>query len=380
MKKLQGLLAALCCNETPALTGAEWEKLCPYGHYPHKLGMQDCTKQGLQELALNIAQDKARRGSNWRGYPITMGHRLAPNKNLPHMGAKLGRVLDLQLREDGPYVLIAWNSLGQENVKEGWAEYPSPEWYLTDGPKGMKRPVVFAGIGMVETPNIPDAGAWTNEDPETITPNNPDDNTTMNLKQIALALGLAEDADEATILAAIETMKKAHETSETAAKEATEEADNSKKAACNEKARADKAEADLVALNEQVTTLTTAKAEAEKAVLAANEARRDLIISQAVNEGKATPAEKDKLIIAFNEDFDKAATELLSRKPAYNTKAVDMPRAEARKQQLAVNEARNEFAAVVKAHMEKTKKSYQEAFNECLKDKQHAALVMAMNG
>ena len=419
MKILKDTPAYLFCNEA-VTAGAAWLRLCEYGHYPNAAGMQDCTREGLALMVNEFQARKAKAGDRWRGDPITMGHRDRPNKHLPHMGAKLGKVLDIQLRDDGPYVQVAWNSLGEENIAEGWAEFPSPEWYVKDNAKRLAQPVKFKAIGMVETPNIPTSEAWTNEDPEQATTDNTD--PTMNLLESLRAfLALNEDADEAAITLALndcmggdmakprtvrqilwlepdataEQVKAAMASREAdlqrmqadldamKAKLAEEE---SKTVAANERVTALEAdlatatEAAQTALNEKLTTaetdLTTARAE----LATANAARRDLVIDLAINEGRAAEADREILITAFNEDFAGGLQKVASLAKRFDTRGIQLTRKNEMQRQLNQGEAQAQFIAVVNEHQRATGKNYQTAFNECLANKEHAALVLAMNG
>jgi hypothetical protein len=400
---LNSIVGWMCCNEAPALDG-EWVKLCDYGHYPHRLGMQDCTKTGLAEMALNFAADKTKAGKRWRGVPITMGHRLARNENLPDMGAKLGRVLDFELRDEGPFVQVAWNSKGTTNVQEGYAEFPSPEWLLKKGAKGFMQPVKLVGIGMVESPNIPTSEAWTNESPQP----EPNDHKPMKLLELLRTfLALNEEADEAAITTALndcmcgekpeqprtlrsllwlpedataEQVQAAIATREAQANENTIAVEALKAKLAEEEGKATAANEQVTALNEQITTLNTQLETANNERTAAQATHRDALIHLAINEGRATPAEREALVTAFNEDFTAAATALQTKKPTHHTKALVLPVKDARSKQLAVNEAQEKFAALATEHAKAKSIPYQQAFNELLRDPKHGELVLAMNG
>lgn len=109
-------------------------------------------------------------------------------------------------KEDGSiWFKPDWNSLGQVAVNDRQYGYLSPEFEHDEA----GNVVAIVGAALVNDPNFTQLVAKNSEE------QNPE--PTMSLKEIALALGLAEDADEAAILAAIKALKEKHQVAANAA-------------------------------------------------------------------------------------------------------------------------------------------------------------------
>lgn len=94
------------------------------------------------------------------GIPIYKGH---PDRDgtIPrgNAGRKIGRTMQLQVREDGLYGTRLMNSRGQNLVKSGAARYPSVNWFAkatgVEGQKLVMEPVQLISWGLTPKPNLP---------------------------------------------------------------------------------------------------------------------------------------------------------------------------------------------------------------------------------
>lgn len=111
-----------------------------------------------------------------------------------------GWISDLAARDDGLYGRIDWTDTGELALRNGRYRFLSPLWLAApvagSGDTNV-RPVTLLGAGLTNKPNLP-IKALSNRAGEST-------NNTMNevLKKITARLGLPEDADEKTILAAL---------------------------------------------------------------------------------------------------------------------------------------------------------------------------------
>jgi hypothetical protein len=130
---------------------------------------------------------------------------------------RIGKVTQIQSRADGLWGYAEWNSLGEENKREGWWIYPSPRW---DAPPGQTRfePDRLISIGLTNTPRIAESDPVfnslqtedsktqdTREDPEQQTT----ENTTMDPKIIRQKLGLPPEATDEEVMAKLDSLNAA---------------------------------------------------------------------------------------------------------------------------------------------------------------------------
>lgn len=142
----------------------------------------------------------------------------------------------------------------------------------------------------------------------------------MNMTDIAQALGLAEDADEEAILAAVK------EQSEKATK-----ADELEQEVQTLKARPD-------LKDEDVKTLVQQAAEGASAAKQLREMQMDTLLAEAVREGKILPAQKDAYRAMCAADFD-GVKALLEATPEHSFKFEEQGSGEGGKEEQAVTPA-----------------------------------------
>jgi hypothetical protein len=142
-----------------AISGGEWEKITPWGQFQNPKGLQRVTKAEGKEMVQAFNSLAETSGSAFRGIPIYRGHPDVDPEHYPD-DRRLGKLLGLAVREDGFYCKPAWNSLGEENKKEGFWLYPSAVWKFNRLPGGVIAPFELVSIGMTNTPNIPGVTPW----------------------------------------------------------------------------------------------------------------------------------------------------------------------------------------------------------------------------
>lgn len=125
-----------------------------------------------------------------RGIPVDENHatQMAGARGEP--APARGWVRDLEARADGIWGRVDWSPTGEALMSERAYRGLSP--VIVHRPDGVILQI--RSVALTNTPNLIGLTALNTE-------------TLMNLANIALALGLAEDADEAAILAAIEKLK-----------------------------------------------------------------------------------------------------------------------------------------------------------------------------
>lgn len=361
----------------PAGDGPQWVRLCPWGDYQNKVGLQRVRPGTVRELLTTFNEAKQAAGSNWPGFPIYEGH--PDTEGGPQRGwlnkARIGAWLDVQARADGLYVLREWNEDGLKNVRNRKFPYPSVHWNLRPQSDDTLWPAEPISIGMVEVPCMGKHTAWNEEDSETdhLPPTLSHETTnppthTMDLKALAASLGLPETATAEECLAKIKELLEAS----TEAVNTKEQLDTTKSALNEAERKLAEETGKVTALNEKVTTETGK-------VTALNERLGNSLVLIAVNEGRLTPSEQAAHVAAFNEDPVKAEAALKKLPVRFNTTPVKVDAGATRKTILGVNEATDKFNVIVAAHAEASKKPWAAAFNECWVMSEHSNLVAAIS-
>lgn len=300
-------------------------RLSPYGTFPAddvsgQPILQVVDREAGETMAANFASLSSKIATFFRGVPIYEGHADDPGwseKNPGHRASAVGRIKSIETEDDGIYVTAVLNSDGVALLSGDAPKYTghSPLWRLAAVPGQPKhfRPVLLWSDALTNTPNImantialnaltgladeyptdetdpsPDAEATADAD-ETEKPTQD-----MKLTPAALAaLGFAEDAEPTAdeISAAIVTMlsEKAAAEAEKATAEETATAANS---------RATRLESELQ------TVLGTAV---------------DTVITDAINTGRITEAEKPAWTQALNTSFGSESAKLSKLMPTLNT-------------------------------------------------------------
>jgi hypothetical protein len=361
-----------------------WVKISPFGTFPgSRPGRpQIFTETEANAIVADFNSIRGRLGRMFRGAPVYIGHPdQQPDLYTDHR--RLGKITALQSRADGLWADIAWNSLGQENLREGYWVYPSPRW---DAPAGRPdfRPDRLLSLGLTNTPRIPTSEPVTNSQEtqdcktqdarleEEQSNNEPTDNN-MDPKLIREKLGLAPEATDEEVFAKIDSMTEAAD--EAAEARAAKMAAETESAAAKETAAGAMGEAE---------TAKAAADEAKKAKekmansMAAERKRADgAIIELAFVRGAITAADKPGWAAKLADEATRetAANDLANLKPALNTRPLETVRS---KGELGDEKARRE--AITNAVNEGMAKgqSYTEAWNAAKRDPKYAPIFAAM--
>lgn len=295
-------------NEEVA-AGQPWVRITPYGVFPNPVGLQVVDREAADAMVSAFNSISGRVMRLGKGLPVFIGHPDHPAwaKLNPTVRCEaLGRVKELEARDDGLYGRTAFNESGLPLVTGDGAAYDSwsPNWGMVEIQyKGRKayRPVVLRSLGLTNTPNIPGNVIGLNEPlPSELTSDMKD----QILKLLAvLGITLTADATDEQITSALSEAVPAVTKIKGEAAEATVQ-----------KEAAAKSAGDATAAVNEATAL---KAELQ----ATRAARASDAVMVAINEGKLTAADatkwKDRLTNTTNYAADIA--ELSALKPAINT-------------------------------------------------------------
>jgi len=284
-----------------------WARLTPLGEFPVTVNDAGQTRQVMQvvdcescdAMVENFGKLSTKVANFFRGIPFYEGHPDDAGWAKANPGVKaaaVGRIKELQTRDDGLWGRIAWNNRGVSLLDPEAPEYSgqSPHWGMDPirGRSDAFRPVVLWSAGLTNTPNISSNTIALNElgfgqpsppSAKQDAPEKPEQDmklTPENLK----ALGFAPEAapTEAEINAAIAKMF-SDMTTANAAKTT--------------------AETDLVAANSRVTSLTT-----ELTTLRGTGVTS--AINSAITEGRITEADRGTWEGILKADFTNGSAAL----------------------------------------------------------------------
>lgn len=281
-----------------------WMLMAPYGEHPLILRVgneqrdlvQVVDREGVDRMvtAFNSLVSSVRHLG--RGLPIYEGHPDDPNWAAKHPAFKrvaVGRIKELQIRDDGLWGRTAWNETGRALITGEGAAYSghSPHWDIEPipGRPNAWRPVHLRSTGLTNAPNIPSLAVGLNEAlAQQAHPSQPQPipEPTMN-PDLIRALGLdPETASQEQIDAAVKALV--------------------------ERAPTNTASADVAALNEQVTQLTTERDTIR--TMACN-----TVLDAAVADGRIGTGDRAKWLTALNTDFAGESAKLGKLMPVINT-------------------------------------------------------------
>lgn len=227
-----GVISGRICNRAlpSELPEDGWFHLAPFGEFPG-VRIKGAEKvpclQALDHAAMSLLVSNFKRAAaapDFRGLLLDYDHLSWAREGSSEAA---GRIMDLQVRgdgskpEDGAWVRIEFTPTGASKVRNKEYSYLSLSAEVRDlapAPDGTPRiqPVYLTDAALTNLPRLPVRAMNRAEAP--LSPGIPpgeqqadeagNQKEIVRMKNIALALGLAEDADEAAILAAIEAMKK----------------------------------------------------------------------------------------------------------------------------------------------------------------------------
>ena len=292
-------------------------RLAAYGEYPvedvsGKPITQVVDRQAAETMAANYGSLVGKLANFFRGIPMFEGHAddaawLA--KNPGHKASAVARIKSIEPEEDGIYVTAALNSDGEELLGGDAPKYTgqSPYWRLSEipGRPGCFRPILLWSVALTNNPNIMTntialnslqgvADALPSPDSPADTGATENKEQDMKLTPEALAaLGLAPDAMPSSdeISAAIVKML---------GDKATAEADKAK------------AVGETTAANSRLSLVETELNLVRGTAV-------DTVITEAINTGRITEADKPGWTAALNTSFATEAAKLKTLMPVLNT-------------------------------------------------------------
>ncbi len=272
-----------------------WVQLVGYGDFAHSEGVQRFTKEDAEALC-NEFNSLLGLPQRMFGLPWYIGHPDHPKFKDRYPDTKAyGRIKGLQAREEGLFANVKWSPAGEELIRSEAFHGHSVNWGAVKR-GGVFRPVRIKSVGFTNEPNIPVR-------PVTLA-NEIDD---FMKEQLLQKLGLAADATDEQILAAVDLANEAKQ---------TENAERLKA----EKLKAD-AETALANETEKAETLKAEKLKAEEDLANERKARIGLLLDGALEAGKITAADRERWEADLAGDFEAKATELANAKPVIKTEA-----------------------------------------------------------
>lgn len=333
-----------------------WIQVAPYGDHEGRIPgrLQHFHKEQAQAMVKEFNSFKGRLGRMFRGRSIFIGHPDVDPKLWPDE-RRLGKIMEVEARDDGLYALPDWNSLGSSNVDEGYWVYPSPHW---DAPAGKPRfePDRLISIGLTNNPRI------TVSEPVSNT-NNQD--KTMDRQVLIQKLGLDPEATDEEILAKIVALTEAAGSGE--GQQSLKEMETSLSEANSAR---ETAENSLNTANGRITEL-------EDEVRAARTAHSNSLLDAAIADTRIEKCERESWETQFKSDFEAASNSLKGREPRLNTQQIQL---EHSRQQVSDERGRREqIANAVDKVMAETGKNYREAHASVKANPEYKGLFEAMH-
>ena len=272
-----------------------WNKLLPAGSFTARDGRGPFHTGGRSEMEAIVARTKKYAGGT--ELMIDYDHQafLSAVKGVGGTAKAAGWIKELEVREDGIWGLIEWTTLAARAIKRGEYRYLSPS-YSND--KAGNIHMIF-NAGLLNMPATDLVATAAGVDHSTL--------LETDMKNIAKALGLEENASEEAILAAINKLNTDRSRVVTTAglkPEATTDELVTTLAALKTSTAATPDPTKFVPI-EQVTLLQT-EVKDLKASITGDKAEAE--VSKAIEDGKLTPALKDWAITLFKADPAQFAT------------------------------------------------------------------------
>lgn len=369
----------IASNADPVSTD-EWIRIAKYGEWrdgsPQRV-LQVLARENAEVMARNFNSLSGRLGRGFRGAPIFVGHPDCDPEMYPDH-RRIGKIVALEARADGLWAKPNWNSLGEENLREGFHVYPSSVWRFPKPKPGEAKvyPDMFQSLGLTNFPAgdvdpvtfnaaVPDA-----DDADDTNPQNEED-----MKKLYELLGLDEASGEDGLIAAIMALQEQAatnaemETEEVATEETTEET-------TEEADPADEAERERLRM--ELEEEKAKRETAENALVELHAAEATRLIGEAIASGAITAAEQPGWVERFATDHTAARNALASVKPgvALNTRSLEIGKgkvsvATSQERMIAVN------AAVAALQAEKGL-AYDVAFNQVKNSDEFKPVFAAM--
>jgi len=341
MPPLEGCEELVPCANDFTLGDGDWIEV-PYGDVPYQLG----TVKGIQRLNRQIADRMVALFNSWRGkitrrfggmpfYISHPDHKAFANEATDSRA--YGWIKDLAAHDHALALKVDWSEAGRELLANKFYKWFSPFFLGREAGResGQKiyEPVWLQSCGLTNSPRWPVA-ALVNQKKE---------EEGMDLLQRLIALlGLgkdgAEDANEDGVVSAVTKLIEAAKKLKESIDAKWDAEDAAYQAVPNEAPLDERLGVVLRVLDGQVEALTnektgietqlseaqTAQSESAESLKAERKARIELLVNQAVADGRITQAQKAQWLgdLEAAEDFDAKAEELANARPAIKTTPV----------------------------------------------------------
>lgn len=237
------------------------------------------------------------KGEGRLGLPVDVDH--SPEKRGDTEAA--GWVTSLRIKGSELWASVDWTSLGQELVRDRRYAYLSPS-YVADykDENGKSHGTALQGVALTNRPFLSMATVSLSqfhrtEEVATST-------TQESMREIAIKLGLAEDADEATILAKLD------ETPEPPKVKSAEEAA--------------KEEGKILLTSDQFASLSQNASEGAAAAKQLATMAFESTFDKCLSEGKVVPAQKDAFTVMYDVNPEQTLSLMGTLQPIINVSPV----------------------------------------------------------
>lgn len=285
-------------NQAPLPDGAEppeFIRIVPIGRFPaHPDGDHEITAEHIAEMAANFTRVDT-------DVLVDIDH-----ESWWGQTRAAGWITGVEARDDGLYGRYPeWTPHGEPFIDNREYRYLSPLYRLNDRsaddmPVGARLlSVALTNMPYMDEGQIDVIGNSASDDPDDDNPNNPD---TMDRKQLAAQLGLAEDATDEQIAEAIKALQDNQKSTD-----ASDEGDPSGSGASAgdpaAAAAAEGASGDGQAASAEAIELAVANAVKKQLKAAGVPEREEALVDQAVADGKILPAQRAVWLNSARADF-----------------------------------------------------------------------------
>ncbi len=311
-------------------TPPDWIEI-PFGNHDHKAGMQVLDRESADAIVAHFREQKQNR--RFVGLPVYVGHPDHPEHGQTYKDKSAKAwIREIEAAPGALRLRAAWNARGRDLVANEEYKYISPTWSAEPipGRSGAYRPMRLKSVGLTNEPNI-GVMPLTNEQAADTAASTKDTMKTLP-PWLTKLLGLADDATEEQVKEKLaEVMKRLGEP----------ELENEK----------------------------NARAAVETAFAEERKARVELLVSNAISQGRVTLAEKEKTLAELcnaGDEFAARAAELASKPPVFKTGAAHTANLGQRKES---SDAATAVLTLVNARMDQNREDYDTAFARVRKDR-----------
>lgn len=373
-------------------------QIAPFGRWPtrDKKAVQVFNAESAEQILswFNFFPRRLARLARINSVKVWVGHPDFAPAEWPER-IELGSITELMIDEQGLNARVEWNAEAMQHVCKH--KFPSVAWDCEVNADGTETPAMLWSVGMWHRPNIKSVQPVINaegyddesdkeKDPETTNQEQP---MLKNIMAALVAAGIVKDSDdENTILGAIGSMiqslawkrEEMKRQSDMAAQMRTALNAVADVADVTDEALPEVLGSQLSALSSQLNA-ATAERDTHAATIAELNARISTltadritqVVERAIETGRATKADEDKLVSELNADFEGALGRLTAQSVQLNTKPLKLGGMKPGVMDYQQRSAR--FNAEVNRRMDEEHLSYDAAFNAVKADAKFSPLI-----